>query len=101
MPTRRHLSKYPKEYRDLFLSAALNGVKVIQLPTRRRAELFRRELYNFRIALWEDTVRPEVRADHDLMQVAESLTFCVRNNSLIIAMNPSLYTKYLEANHDS
>lgn len=96
MPTRRPLRKYPLEYRDLFLSVAKEGMRVIPLPSAKRADLFRRELYNYRVALWEDTVRPETQADHALLQVAESLHFAVEGKNLIIYIYKAPYTQYLK-----
>lgn len=97
MPSRKSLCNYPPEYREIFLKAHSNGMHFIPFPSKREAENFRKSLYNYRIALWEDTVRPETQDDHKLISISERLIFSIGNKTLyIIYRYSSPKTSFME-----
>jgi len=91
MPSQKALSKYPPEYGEFFLTAARSGIIIVTRTTQAEAETLRKELYNFRQALREETPLPPTREAHDLLLASDKLTFKIRGNKLIISINESVY----------
>lgn len=92
MPSQKPLSKYDSSYRELFLRAYEKGILFISTP---RAEVLRKELYNFRQALREETPLPPTEADHALLVAANSLTFKVRGNAVCITLKTSVFNSII------
>jgi hypothetical protein len=91
MPTRKPYVKYPEEYKALFLRADVEGVFSIDAGTPAAAQNLRRDLYNFRLAMWEEIPRPPTEADHHLLNLADNLVFRVRHAKVIVSRNESVY----------
>lgn len=97
MPSQRPLSRYPTEYKYLLLRAARLGVVKIPTPSAQAAEHLRKELYNYRQALREETPLPPTELDHRALVAADELKFVVYENILIIRRFESVYTPLVRA----
>lgn len=95
MPSQKPLSKYDSSYRELFLRAYEKGILFVATPTATRADVLRKELYNFRQALREETPLPPTEADHALLVAANALTFKVRGNSVCITLKTSVFNSII------
>jgi hypothetical protein len=91
MPTRKPLTKYPEEYRQLFLKVQREGLVVMDAGSSTHAHNMRKDLYNYRLAIWEETVRPPTEDDANLLHIADQLVFRVREEKLFITLNTSVY----------
>lgn len=95
MPSRKPLSRYPTEYRDLFFRVKAQGIVILNVSSEKVAKTLRKDLYNYRLALWQDTPRPPVYADHVLLSILDDLTFKVRGPRVIIAIKESAFTNII------
>jgi hypothetical protein len=72
------LSHYPVSLRDdCFSAAASPRGHTLVFPSLRQAINARQQFYNFRKALWLDTIRPPNFADHTLLDIVEHLSFSI------------------------
>lgn len=97
MPSRKHLSRYPKEYKEFFRKVGLGRVIRLEFSSETLARNFRREIYNFRLALWEDTPRPPTDSDNRLLDIADRITFKVRGNTVIASTSDQAYIETIRS----
>jgi len=91
MPSQKPLHKYPREYPDLFFRVGKTGQLRMHCASNAGAENLRRDLYNYRQALREETPLPPTEHDHNLLSIANSLTFSIDGPFLIIEVNETVY----------
>jgi len=107
MPSQKKLDKYPDLYRALFLLAHTKGLVVVDpAPYGVSAAILRRDLYNFRQALREETPRPPTELDSALLDAADKLQFKIRENKVIVCRYTHAYIPIIaqalrEFNHGS
>ena len=97
MPTRKALHKYPPEYKDLFRKVSTEGIVFIDAGSPERAHTMRKDLYNYRLALWEDTPRPPTEEDSRILAICDEITFKIRANQVIITKDASVYSSLIKS----
>lgn len=97
MPSRKPLRRYPSEYRDLFFRVKAEGCIILNFTSARLATNFRRDIYNYRLALWEETPRPPTHEAQLLLDIADETSFRLRENRVIATIKESAYAQHLRS----